>query len=99
MIFGKNLRFLRRASGLSQQELATMLGCRSHTTVQKWERDQATPPVKRIQAISVIFNVTMDELLFTDLCATGCKARIANADESISDHTADRSTTELHHAN
>ena len=63
MEFNDNLRFLRYANNMSQDELADRLGYKSFTTVQKWEDGTAFPRVKTLNRIADIFNVNVNHLL------------------------------------
>ncbi|MBO7698107.1 MAG: helix-turn-helix domain-containing protein [Erysipelotrichaceae bacterium] len=63
MEFKENLRFLRYANNMSQDELADKLGYKSFTTVQKWEDGSAFPRVKTLNMIADIFDVDVDHLL------------------------------------
>ncbi len=67
MEFKENLRFLRRTSKMSQDELAEKLGYKSFTTVQKWEDGSAFPRVKTLNKMADIFNVDVDHLLNLNL--------------------------------
>lgn len=67
MEFKQNLRFLRHACKMSQDELAEKLGYKSFTTVQKWEDGSAFPRVKTLNKMAEIFNVDVDHLLNLDL--------------------------------
>lgn len=66
MNFQKNLRVLRRANGISQNELAEELGYKSFTTVQKWEDGTSFPKVENLNKLATIFNVDLDDLLNAD---------------------------------
>lgn len=63
MEFKNNLRYLRRANKMSQDELADKLGYKSFTTIQKWEDGTAFPRVKTLKQIADIFNIDVDHLL------------------------------------
>ncbi len=67
MEFKENLRFLRRTSKMSQDELAEKLGYKSFTTVQKWEDGSAFPRVSTLNRIADLFNVDVDHLLNLDI--------------------------------
>ena len=67
MEFKDNLRFLRRTTGMSQDELAEKLGYKSCTTVQKWEDGSAFPRVSTLNKIADLFNVDVDHLLNLDI--------------------------------
>lgn len=67
MKFKENLRYLRKANNLSQNELADRLGYKSFTTVQKWEDGTSFPKVENLNKLADIFNVEVDHLLNYDL--------------------------------
>lgn len=67
MYLGKNIRYLRNKNGYSQDLLAEKLGYKSFTTIQKWESGASEPPIKKLQELSKIFNVDMDDLNNIDL--------------------------------
>ena len=69
-ILGKNIRFLRRNAGLSQDELAEQLGYTSFTTVQKWESGVSDPPISVVMKLSDLFHVDLDALTKEDLETT-----------------------------
>lgn len=62
MTIGQRIQQLRRAAGLSQEQLAEGLQV-SRQSVSKWELDDAVPEVAKIIAISDFFGVSIDELL------------------------------------
>ncbi len=53
---------LRKANGLTQQDLADRLHV-SNKTVSRWERDESSPELALIPVIAELFGVTSDELL------------------------------------
>ncbi len=59
---GTFIAALRKASGMTQQELADRLGV-SNKAVSRWERDENAPDLSLIPAIAEIFGVSCDELL------------------------------------
>lgn len=59
---GSFLAALRRASGMTQQDLADKLNV-SNKTVSRWERDEGEPELALIPVLAEIFGVTCDELL------------------------------------
>lgn len=63
MEFKENLRYLRKVNKMSQDELASKLGYKSFTTVQKWEDGTAFPRVSTLSRMAQIFNIDVDHLL------------------------------------
>ena len=62
MTFGQKLQQLRRARGLSQEDLAQQLSV-TRQTISKWELDQSTPDLPYLAAISEFFGVSTDYLI------------------------------------
>lgn len=62
----QRIRRLREKKGLTQQELAKVVGV-SYQSVQEWERDKGTAPSrKRQEAVSQALGVTLNELMTGD---------------------------------
>jgi transcriptional regulator with XRE-family HTH domain len=59
---GSFMAALRKAHGMTQQEVADRLNV-SNKTISKWERDDSHPEITLIPVIAEIFNVTADEIL------------------------------------
>lgn len=59
---GTFLAALRKASGMTQRELAEKLNV-SDKAVSRWERDESAPDLTLIPVIAEIFGITSDELL------------------------------------
>lgn len=53
---------LRRASGMSQEELAEKLGV-SRQAVSKWESGATQPELSKLIELSKLYSVSVDELL------------------------------------
>ena len=62
MTTGERIAQLRRAAGLSQEQLAEALEV-SRQAVSKWETGQALPDTDRIARLCALFSVSADELL------------------------------------
>lgn len=60
--FGEFLYKLRKEKGMTQAELAVLLGV-TNKAVSKWETGEAMPETSQLVPLSRIFNVTVDELL------------------------------------
>ena len=59
---GSFMSALRKARGLTQQEVADRLLV-SNKTVSNWDRDEGCPEIMMLPAIAELFEVTVDELL------------------------------------
>lgn len=59
---GQFIAALRKANGLTQQEVADRLNV-SNKSVSRWERGECAPDLSLIPALAEMFNVTCDELL------------------------------------
>ena len=62
MKFNEKLLSLRKAKGLSQEELGMELQV-SRQTISKWEVSQSYPDFERLVMLSDYFNLTLDELV------------------------------------
>ena len=61
MNFGENIRSARRRLNLTQDQLATKLGC-SKTAVSKWEDNKAIPPFPRVKILSEVLGINAETL-------------------------------------
>lgn len=84
MKFNEKLRELRRGKGLSQENLADILGV-SRQSVAKWESANNYPEVDKLIEISNIFGVTIDRLLkdIKDECSKKGTTNFSAIDEDI----------------
>lgn len=62
MNISDRIQALRRSRGISQEQLADVLGV-SRQAVSKWEAEQSSPDLERIVAMAEYFDVTTDYLL------------------------------------
>nr|MDE7439939.1 helix-turn-helix transcriptional regulator [Clostridia bacterium] len=67
---GAFIAVLRKANGLTQQELADKLNV-SNKAVSRWERDECAPDITLIPALAEILGVTCDELLKGERITSG----------------------------
>jgi len=58
----KNLKRLREKRGLTQREVAELVGV-TPLTLSQWESDRATPTVENLMALADVFRVSMDFLV------------------------------------
>ena len=76
LIVGKKIELLREDGGMSQGELAKILGV-TRQTISKWEADVCRPKVKVLQAICGVFGVDMsyftgeEDLTPQQICTLG----------------------------
>ena len=61
MTIGKNIAELRKSNGMTQEQLAEILGVSSQT-VSKWENDTTMPDIMLLPTIAGCFDITVDEL-------------------------------------
>lgn len=73
-----NLRALRQAAGLTQEELGERIGVQK-AAISKYERGQLPIPLKLLMQFCDLFNVSADKLLGRD-------ADISDADETSAAH-------------
>ena len=60
--FSRNLLSLRKSKGLSQVQLAEILGY-TDKAVSKWEKNETIPDITSLSAIADYFNITVDDLI------------------------------------
>ncbi|MDR1465170.1 MAG: helix-turn-helix domain-containing protein [Oscillospiraceae bacterium] len=63
--FGETVKRLRRARGLTQEQLASQLNV-AFQTISKWERDESYPDLTMLPVLARFFGVTADTLLAAD---------------------------------
>jgi transcriptional regulator with XRE-family HTH domain len=56
------LRPLRRQSGLTQRELAFLIGAKAGTTISRIERLKQAPSLERARALALVFGIRAAEL-------------------------------------
>lgn len=61
-VYIKNLRRLREARGITQGELADLIGV-SASTLSQWEGNRVTPTVENLMVLADVFHVSMDYLM------------------------------------
>lgn len=62
MNISDRIQFLRKAKGITQEELADAVGV-SRQAVSKWEAEQSMPDLERVVAMAEYFDVTTDYIL------------------------------------
>jgi len=66
MDIGKRIREHRKIYNLSQEQLADKIFV-SRQTVSNWENNKTYPDIQIIVSLSILFNVSLDELIREDL--------------------------------
>jgi transcriptional regulator with XRE-family HTH domain len=57
-----NIKMARIRRGLTQQNVATLVGV-DYKTYQKYEYGEVNPPASNLKRLTIIFNCSADELL------------------------------------
>ena len=66
MSLGNSLFSARKKSALSQEDVAEKLGV-SRQTISKWELDETLPDIRQSKELSVLYHITLDELVNFDI--------------------------------
>ena len=64
---------LRKAAGLSQEELAEKIGV-SRQAISKWERAESSPDLDNVVLLARLYNMSLDELLLSENSDEGATA-------------------------
>lgn len=68
-MISRNLAYLRRANGYSQEEVAEKIGV-SRQAVAKWENGDSVPDLANSIALSELYRVTLDNLVKYEECGS-----------------------------
>lgn len=82
MTFGEKLQFLRKQSGLSQEQLAERLAV-SRQAISKWELGSALPDTENVIQLGRLFQVSLDYLLDDAIQAETAEAAAAAAGPAL----------------
>lgn len=66
-IYASNLAYLRKLHGMTQEDMANLLGFKSQCSVSFAEKGERQLSVENLEKISDFFGVTMDQLVKKDL--------------------------------
>lgn len=66
MELGKQIKFYRERNGLSQEKLAEKIYV-SRQSISNWENEKSYPDIHNILQLSVLFHVSLDELVKGDV--------------------------------
>lgn len=84
MGLGNNLFQARKKKGMSQEEVAEKLGV-SRQTISKWETDETLPDIRQSKKLSVLYGLSLDELIEFDINVKEIQEMIDKTSEKISD--------------
>ena len=84
MRLGNNLFQARKKKGMSQEEVAEKLGV-SRQTISKWETDETLPDIRQSTKLSVLYGLSLDELIELDIDVKEIQEMIDKTSEKISD--------------
>ena len=82
MNLGNSLFHARKKCGLSQEDVAEKLGV-SRQTVSKWETDETLPDIRQSKKMSVLYNMSLDELIEFDIDVKEIQQIIEKTSEQI----------------
>lgn len=74
--FAKNIKYLRNKMGMTQTELAEMLGFKNFTTVHNWEAGKREPSFATTVKLAQIFGYKIDDLILLDIEKDGLRVEI-----------------------
>lgn len=94
-MLGKNIRYLRKKRGLSQEDIADKLGYKSYTTIQKWETGVAEPSVLVVRKLADLFGVSLQAITTEDIEARELAAAAGTKQEYYLDPETARMAQEL----
>lgn len=63
---GKRIKWLRKRSGYSVSELQEFFGFEHPNAIYKWQKGESLPTVDNLLALSVIFKISMNDILVFD---------------------------------
>jgi len=58
------LRMYRKIKGLSQVQVASLMGLTSSSQLSRWENSQRLPPLRKAIQLSVLYNRLVTDLFF-----------------------------------
>lgn len=66
MNLSKQIRYFRNRDGMSQEELAEKIYV-SRQTISNWENEKSYPDIHNLLILSVLFNISLDDLVKGDV--------------------------------
>ena len=59
-----HLNITRKKSGLTQSDMATLLGIKEHSSICRHEKGKRTPPIDMILSYHIIFDRSVEDLFY-----------------------------------
>ena len=84
MNLGSHLFSARKNNGLSQETVAEKLGV-SRQTISKWETGETLPDIRQAKRLSVLYGLSLDELISFDLGIREIQDVIDRTSQEVSD--------------
>lgn len=88
MTFRDNLQYLRAQRGMTQEQLAMLLGV-SRQSISKWESEKAYPEMDKLLMVCDLFGCTLDDLVLADVRNPGSGSGITMNNHSTDQHVGD----------
>ena len=88
--FASNLKLLRTRKGLEQKDISEFLGLKSPTSVTNWEQGTNLPRAGRLYDLAVFFNVSLQDLIETDLSSVDNTTNITIIYEQLNSDRKER---------
>ena len=64
---GMNIVRLRRAAGVSVQDIKRVMGFSTPQAIYKWQRGAAMPTLDNLVVLAAMLGVTMDEIIIREM--------------------------------
>lgn len=84
MRLGESLFQARKKRGLSQEAVAEHLGV-SRQTISKWETDETLPDIRQSKRLSVLYGLSLDELITFDADVQEIQEAIERTSEAVTE--------------
>lgn len=68
---GRNIIKLREAAGLTVRDLQDIFGFTTPQAIYKWQHGTAMPTIDNLVVLSVVFGVSIDEIIVIDVRGGG----------------------------
>lgn len=82
MELSKNIANLRKKMGITQEKLAELCNV-SRQAVTKWEASESEPTIEKLEILSNIFQVSIDEIIKGECCISSSTNKILTNDKEL----------------